>query len=112
MNQRLGLLLGECNAVNHYVRAKTPKIISRPIELVSIPLKNAGALWQVHGAGSAMKNRHLMPGSEQSVGNRKSEETRSPQNQYAQGFSLPPVLHPGKRRSIQEGVPATGQGHL
>jgi len=33
----------------------------------------------------------LRPGSEQSAGNRKSEETRPPQNQYAQGFSLPPV---------------------
>ena len=96
MNEPLGLLLGECNAVNHDVRTKTPKISSGLIELVSIPMNKRDALWQAHGTGSAMKYRHLMPEREQPVGNRKSEEAGSPKDQHTQGFSLPLAIDPRK----------------
>ena len=71
-------------------------------------MNNADALWQVHGTGSTIKDRDLMPESEQPVGNRKSEETRSPKDQYAQGFSLPPVTD--RQSARQNHVPPSLNG--
>jgi len=52
-----------------------------------------------------MKDGDLMAGSEQPPRNLKTKQTRSPKDQSAHGLSLPLMIDPQKRRSVEQRTP-------
>jgi hypothetical protein len=76
-NERRRLLLCECNAIDHHVRANASNIVAGPLELIAIAMNDAHPLWRIGGTGVAVKDRDLVSEKGQPPNNLLPDETRS-----------------------------------
>lgn len=84
------MFLGECDSVHHYVGTKTPKIVERMIEVVSIAVNHANVFRRVNVGISAMKDRNFMMEGEESLYDSGTEKTCSPKNEHTHGVIVAP----------------------